>query len=470
MSLTVAICLSLCYSQVATGETSNTELESNEDDDEVLTEELDSEDLEVFTPTNQWQTVGNNQAIPPGLHVRMNLATGHKEAKLLDPKDAVQDTEMVKTSEKEEPSDDESLSVPRGQRPGIINTKRMPFTVEQAREALRKIKDESPTDENGMDSVPLALPDASSREKKKLSAEEMEQVLEVLGLKMRSEVEIMAQHVDTLVDQKSTDEQRLHALNELEYYVHQIDNARDLNIIGGLVVVVRCLNDSDVKIREAAALVLGAAAQSNQQVQTDCLEHDSLKLLLERLKVENDDVVRKRLVFAISSMVRQFHLAQKELVKLGGVDVLSGLLNGSDCGEGRACQQLALKALTLMTDLLVEHSPNGVLMAQSKITSEFGVELLGELVSNGWCSHVPRLLKPDDTDVSEKVLQAMQMLVHACGNEFASNDVIEQLETIGRQWKGLARNEDQYYKSLIQLTTQFLEQIVKCRQKKDCSL
>ena len=102
--------------------------------------------------------------------------------------------------------------------------------------------------------------------------------------------------------------------------------------------------------------------------------------------------------------------------------------------------------------------------------SEFGVELLGELVSNGWCSLVPQLLKPDDTDISEKVLQAMQMLVHACGNEFASDDIIEQLEVIGRQWKGLASNEDQYYESLIKLTTQFLEQIVKCRKKRDCSL
>ena len=362
---TVTICLSLCCSQQVT---SDTELQGNLEDEEISTEEFDSEDLEVFSPTNQWQTVGENQAIPRGLHVRMNLATGHKEAKLLDPEDGVQETEMIKTNENEEAFDDESMTVPRGQRRGIINTKRIPFTVEQAREALRKIKDESPSsEENGIESLPLALPDGS-RENKKLNVKEMEQVLEVLGLKMRSEVEIMAQHVDTLVDQMSTDEQRLHALNELEYYVHQIDNARDLNTIGGLVVVVRCLNDLDVGIRGAAALVLGAAAQSNERVQTDCLEHDTLKLLLERLRLEQDDVVKKRLVFAVSSVVRQFHPAQTELVKLGGVDVLTGLLNGSECGEGPACHQLALKALTLVTDLLVEHSPKGVLMPQSKIT------------------------------------------------------------------------------------------------------
>lgn len=91
-------------------------------------------------------------------------------------------------------------------------------------------------------------------------------------------------------------------------------------------------------------------------------------------------------------------------------------------------------------------------------------------MSTGWCSLVPRLLKPDDSDVSEKVLQAMQMLVHACGNEFASDDIVDQLSVIARQWKSLTVNRDQYYESLVELTAQFLEQIVQCRNTGDCSL
>ena len=34
--------------------------------------------------TNEWQRVKPNQGIPPGLHVRLNIQTGEKEAKLLD--------------------------------------------------------------------------------------------------------------------------------------------------------------------------------------------------------------------------------------------------------------------------------------------------------------------------------------------------------------------------------------------------
>ena len=47
-------------------------------------EHIDDEDLEVFQPTADWQTIQPGQGIPQGLHVRMNLQTGLKEAKLMD--------------------------------------------------------------------------------------------------------------------------------------------------------------------------------------------------------------------------------------------------------------------------------------------------------------------------------------------------------------------------------------------------
>ncbi|KAL3668204.1 hypothetical protein V7S43_007065 [Phytophthora oleae] len=37
-----------------------------------------------FVPTHEWQDILPNQAIPPGLYIRVNLETGKKEAKLLD--------------------------------------------------------------------------------------------------------------------------------------------------------------------------------------------------------------------------------------------------------------------------------------------------------------------------------------------------------------------------------------------------
>ena len=42
-----------------------------------------SSDL-VFVATEEWQEVRPGQRVPGGLHVRMNLETGKKEAKLLE--------------------------------------------------------------------------------------------------------------------------------------------------------------------------------------------------------------------------------------------------------------------------------------------------------------------------------------------------------------------------------------------------
>jgi nucleotide exchange factor SIL1 len=36
-----------------------------------------------FVATNEWQDILEGQKVPAGLHYRMNLATGKKEAKLL---------------------------------------------------------------------------------------------------------------------------------------------------------------------------------------------------------------------------------------------------------------------------------------------------------------------------------------------------------------------------------------------------
>ena len=42
------------------------------------------EELGIFQPTHQWQEIQKGQSIPQGLHVRMNLQTGKREAKLMD--------------------------------------------------------------------------------------------------------------------------------------------------------------------------------------------------------------------------------------------------------------------------------------------------------------------------------------------------------------------------------------------------
>lgn len=54
----------------------------------------ESVEAEVFIPTTEWQVVKEGQSIPKGLHVRMNLQTGLKEAKLMDESSTASDDEQ----------------------------------------------------------------------------------------------------------------------------------------------------------------------------------------------------------------------------------------------------------------------------------------------------------------------------------------------------------------------------------------
>jgi nucleotide exchange factor SIL1 len=67
----------------------------------------------MFVPTNQFQVILPNQVVPPGLHVRLNLQTGVKEAKLMESSDGDQ-------GNKYHGNDRMVLNLQKGQRQDLI--------------------------------------------------------------------------------------------------------------------------------------------------------------------------------------------------------------------------------------------------------------------------------------------------------------------------------------------------------------
>lgn len=223
--------------------------EQTESDDAVVVEDSQDHDkppVRVLKPTSEWQKVVEGMSIPPGLHVRMDFQTGVKEAKLLDPEDT------------NPGSADEVHVLPRDQRPGIVNTKRMVMSRAQVAEQLAEMPSSATPAYLTYD--PAEADDSSDSTKN--IAEKIIRTRDAMKKKLpRAEVEIMRDLVAVLGNSSSKVEERKAALEELEFYVHQIDNARDLNAIGGLVLVVRALNDSNSDMRSLGALTLGGAMQ-----------------------------------------------------------------------------------------------------------------------------------------------------------------------------------------------------------------
>ena len=290
--------------------------ESNDVDDGISIEDEDdtAQDQNIFKPTHEWKVVEDGQSIPPGLHIRMNLQTGLKEAKLLEEDEdkgtlreqcsnedisndiidqgdnsdgncGLQKVDLEQNNKSSESSDgvrtDEhdsnDHSSPKfkadqrrthyygnSDRRGVINKRTKVFSRRELAEMLKNLK------EDNIDTAKIpGITSSNEKEGKESSSEgpkvrlnNLEELKSMTGhLTFHRDTEIMLQHIRTLTNKNSTITEVLHALEELEYYVHQIDNARDLNVIGGLVPIVRLLNHTNPEVRGHAAHVVGSAAQ-----------------------------------------------------------------------------------------------------------------------------------------------------------------------------------------------------------------
>ena len=201
---------------------------------------LSQSDDKHFVATDEWQEIREGQKVPAGLHYRMNLETGKKEAKIL-----VEDNNQSESS-------------------GAIIT------------------------------------DPNADPIEKMSQERTEEVQALLE-KMKGNKDIENIKYLMLNYHNATSESKLVILEDLDYYMHQIDNARDFVSIGGLIKVVmpalRSLDENpdletkssldSEKLVAKGAILLGSAAQSNVQVQNAVFNTDIPKILLEVMIKEN---------------------------------------------------------------------------------------------------------------------------------------------------------------------------------------
>lgn len=149
-------------------------------------------------------------------------------------------------------------------RRGIINKSTKPFSRQQVSEMLEELYKTSSDEGND---VPLLSYSPDTGTKADISASQQKGKLVPLKevrhlLSVHSEVEQMLQQMEVVIrEPESPPSEVITALGELEYHVHQIDNAKDLDTIGGLKIVASLLDSQHSGIVAAAAHVLGSAAQ-----------------------------------------------------------------------------------------------------------------------------------------------------------------------------------------------------------------
>lgn len=298
----------------------------------------DIKDNTTFKPTHQWQKIEEGQEIPKGLHVRINLKTGDKEAKYLD--------------EKEEKDGKKSLvSVPDLEEDSEA-VRKQDISSEELKKVMKLIKADD-------------VKSGDIKSEKFRSYEELKKEFNALNMQVKTDIEIMTGLIEnfrkfTVVksnqdahknSEDSEDEEILTTLVDLEYLVHQFDNAQEFAKLNGFSDVIhKSLNSSNGEIRSEALRLHGSATQSNPKVQIAALDSGSILILLKILTFDDDINVKSRSLFALSCLLRRFPAAQHKLLNDGGLTVFAKIFDE----EKQDVLKLQIKIITLIHDLLFE--------------------------------------------------------------------------------------------------------------------
>uniref|UniRef100_A0A3P9QFQ8 Nucleotide exchange factor SIL1 n=1 Tax=Poecilia reticulata TaxID=8081 RepID=A0A3P9QFQ8_POERE len=372
----------------------NTEGGGGADEEEVTVDDDDDGVFEVVQPNEQWQTLRPGQAVPAGSHVRLNLQTGEREVRL----------------------GEEQLKYWTQNGHSVVAGKRKRAAPPQP---LLCLQDSAPSEFRPLDEL------------KKDMAE--------LDLLVETDVQIMRRLLDQFNSSNSTAEQKLSILQELEYLVHQVDNAQTLCAMGGLSFILQGLNSSDVRLQENSALVLGSAVASNPVVQVQAVEGGALQTLLTTLATTQPLNVKKKVLFALACLLRHFPYAQRHFLSHGGLQILSELFRADTGGI------LQTRIVTMLYDMISEKV--GLYPVQDPAHAErlrqySQVSLQEELMEEGWCSLVPQLLQSAEHDYREKALRALLAMTPVCLDQYRSDDaLLGSLLALRLQYSELIQSE-----------------------------
>lgn len=327
------------------------------------------------------------QKVPQGLHYRINLQTGFKEAKILE-----EEKEKTSLLQIDKEQDDETTAKD-------LNTD---VEMESARLRL----------EDALKNIPQEKFDDLTEERwkeiasKYKSYKELKQDLKDLELNMQTEAEIMK---DLFAKFSGKDESSIAdkstILEDLEYLCHSIDNSLLFISMGGVEkIILPTLNQSSIDLKVKSLKTLGVVLQNNQEAKNYVIEKTSISNHL--INILSKSVNGNQLsasIFAYGSLMRNNRKVSTELARKG-MTVLIEII-ASDKSE--ISLPMKTKALVLVADLI--NSDELKDQEYDKI-----------LVSLKVCEHLSTYLSLNrngfivDIDSSEKAINSLASLKQKC--------------------------------------------------------
>ncbi|XP_030754577.1 nucleotide exchange factor SIL1-like [Sitophilus oryzae] len=275
----------------------------------ICEDKQDTESDEIFVPTKEWKVIKAGQKVPSGLHYRINLSTGKKEAKINE--------------------DDESDTNKKG-----ISVIKEDETLYSA---LKDVDKKNP--ENDMP-------------KKFRTLDEIKKDLGDIEITPKSDVEILqdlfAKFQEEDKKKQPNTKEILKILKDLIYLSHQIDNGNEFVRMDGFKkIVYKKLNSTNLAVKQEALKLFSTLAQNSPKVKVHILETGGITILLRLLNLDDNPHIKNSAVTALSCTLRTFPYAQNRFIEAGGLTIFSSLFKSGSV-------KLKLKLVTLLNDFIIE--------------------------------------------------------------------------------------------------------------------
>lgn len=328
--------------------TPNSDDEGGNTDDQVV--DFSKDFTSIFEPTEEWQEVRDDQAIPGGLDIRMDLEHGKKYARLMPgakpptPRGSTGNTEETLTSGDQVKGEAAAQENSDGD-------------VETMKRVLLELPEPEP---ELQDAIAKGYTQEQLNEVLKRVWERRQQQLEDALASMQTEGDEMKGSLDIIVNNTTDVDAVLGSLADLEYHVSSFHNAIDFAMMNGLPVVASLLNHDSGEVRASAAWVIGSASKYNSVIQDVVAATGLLPQLMNMLNdtiVNEDDKLGAKVFYAVRSIVRGSAPLQEQFLAFHGDDLLVRIMKMPSVNKWSV---LAIHAVEFLTDLAQERQPQTV--------------------------------------------------------------------------------------------------------------
>lgn len=228
----------------------------------------------LFTPTNEWQTIKEGQDIPPGLHVRLNIDTLQREAKLMDAEASSENNELVLSNDQpdQQQENDDNIEL---QKQEILKKKIEDFKVKQQDE------------HNEQKIIP---------KKSKVSIEDLNDFgssVEQLGqFQYDQDLTLLEKALDNLIELS----------HDIEFGAKLTNSKQTFDTLLHIIAII----PTNHEIHEKIYRIMGSSLRNNPEAIENVLNNQSetfIQVFFEQLKyLSIPDIVKKRILGILQAL------------------------------------------------------------------------------------------------------------------------------------------------------------------------